>query len=367
MLLQNLRCAHFKNYTAVEIPFATQLNFIVGPNGAGKTTLLDAIHYLSLTKSAFNTADSYSVQHHQPAFAVEGTFVQQDKSYTVHCSFQKHGGKLLKNNGKPYDRLRDHVGCFPIVLATPYDMDLVRGSSEVRRKFFDGILCQLDSLYLDAFCKYQRLLKQRNSLLRMYKGTGRLNRDLLATYDQQLLPLCQKIFLARHRFVQDFTPTFQQHYQDFVDATEEVQLCYDSVVAAPDFEQRFHDSLPQDLALQRTTQGPHRDEVHFMLNNHALKKIGSQGQQKSFTIALRLAQFDYMHQVLRRKPLLLLDDIFDKLDEHRIDKLVQLMAEQHFGQVFMTDAKGASSAMLMQQGGPEQALIKIDQGKCLAF
>ncbi|MEL6539257.1 MAG: DNA replication and repair protein RecF [Bacteroidota bacterium] len=367
MLLQKLRCAHFKNYTAVEIPFAEQLNLIIGSNGAGKTTLLDAIHYLSLTKSAFNTTDSHSIQHGQTAFAVEGSFVQQDKSCTVQCSFQKSKGKLIKKDGKPYDKLRDHVGCFPVVLATPYDMDLIRGGSEVRRKFFDGILCQLDGAYLNSLLKYHTLLKQRNSLLRTYKDAGQLNKDLLAIYDQQLLPLCQEIFTARNRLIQDFAPIFQTHYQYFVDATEEVQLYYESAVAESNFEQKFCSSLPQDLILQRTTQGVHRDEVHFVLNDHSLKKIGSQGQQKSFTLALRFAQFDYMHRALQRKPLLLLDDIFDKLDAQRINKLVQLMAQQHFGQVFMTDAKGTSNAVLMQQGGVDQALIEIEKGKDVAF
>ena len=363
MLLQKLRCAYFKNYTAVELSLAPRLNFIVGPNGAGKTTLLDAIHYLSLTKSAFNALDSHSIQHGQEAFAVEGTFVQQGKSYAVQCSFQRQRGKLLKKDGKPYERMRDHVGQFPVVLTTPYDTDLIRGGSEVRRKFMDGILCQLDSTYLEALLKYQALLKQRNSLLKCYRDTGQLDRDLLATYDQQLLPLCQTIFTARNRFIQDFVPLFQQHYQYFVSAAEVVQLCYTSAVASPDFAQRFYDSLPQDLALQRTTQGTHRDDIQFVLNGYDLKKIGSQGQQKSFVVALRLAQFDCMHQLLARKPLLLLDDIFDKLDDKRIDKLVQLMAQQHFGQVFITDAKGSASAALMQHGSAEQALIHIDQGK----
>ncbi len=366
MLLRKLRCAHFKNHTAVKLDFADQLNFIVGPNGAGKTTLLDGIHYLSLTKSAFNTIDTQNIQHGQEAFAVEGQFVKQDKSYTVQCFFRKHGGKCFQSNETPYAKLRDHIGLFPIVLTTPYDMDLIRGGSEDRRKFFDTLLCQLDRTYLNTLLQYQYLLKQRNSLLRLYKETGQLDQDLLASYELQLLPLGKHLFVTRTAFIQAFTPSFQKYYQYFVTASEEVELAYVSDVASPDFELMFHNSLHQDLALQRTIKGIHRDEVHFLLNGHLLKKVGSQGQQKSFVIALKLAQFECMHKALQIKPLLLLDDIFDNLDEQRIDRLVQLIGQQHFGQVFITDAKGKSSAAIMQQVKADQALIRMDHGKQLA-
>ena len=206
------------------------------------------------------------------------------------------------------------------------------------------------------------MLKQRNGLLRQHKEVGRLDRDLLASYDEQLLPLAKHLWAARAAFIQAFTPAFRTHYQHFVAAAEEVQLCYESAVASPDFAQHFYDSLPQDLILQRTTQGVHRDDVRFVLNGHPLKKIGSQGQQKSFVIALRLAQFAYMHEAQQQKPLLLLDDIFDKLDEQRIERLVQMMAQQHFGQVFITDAKGKSSAAIMQQVAGDQALIPLAGG-----
>ncbi|MEM9417371.1 MAG: DNA replication and repair protein RecF [Bacteroidota bacterium] len=344
----------------MELAFAAQLNFIVGPNGVGKTSLLDAIYYLSLTKSAFNAVDSQHIQHGQTAFAVEGHFVKEGKDYALKCVFKQPGGKLFTNNDKPYDKLRDHIGLFPVVLTTPYDMDLIRGGSETRRRFFDSILCQLDRTYLDTLLQYQHLLKQRNGLLRLHKEVGRLDRDLLASYDQQLLPLARQLFEARATFIQRFTPSFQKHYQYFVAAEEAVQLAYVSEVAAPDFEQKFGDSLAQDLALQRTTRGIHRDDIQFTLNDHPLKKIGSQGQQKSFVIALRLAQYECLSQALQRPPLLLLDDIFDKLDEERIDRLVQLIAQQQFGQVFITDAKGKSSAAIMQQIEAEQALITLD-------
>lgn len=363
MLLRNLRCVHFKNHSMVELSFADQLNFIVGPNGAGKTSLLDAIYYLSLTKSAFNSIDSQNIQHGQSSFAVEGHFVKEEKPYALRCVFKQPGGKVLTSNGKPYERLSDHIGLFPVVLTTPYDMDLIRDGSEVRRKFFDGMLCQLDRTYMGALLQYQHLLKQRNSLLRHYKEAGRLDRDLLASYDSRLLPLNKQLFKARSAFIADFIPSFQKHYQYFVAAEEEVQLAYVSEVAAPDFEQKFYDSLAQDLALQRTTRGIHRDDIQFTLQGYPLKKIGSQGQQKSFVIALRLAQYDCLHKGLQLKPLLLLDDIFDKLDEQRINRLVALIAQQQFGQVFITDAKGKSSAAIMEQIKVPKSLMRLDQDR----
>jgi DNA replication and repair protein RecF len=360
MLLRKLRCVHFKNHTAIELAFADRLNFIVGSNGAGKTSLLDGIHYLSLTKSAFNTIDTQNIQHGQDAFSLEGHFVKQDHSYAVQCVFHKHVGKRIQSNNNAYEKLRDHIGLFPIVLTTPYDMDLIRGGSENRRKFFDTLLCQLDRVYLNTLLQYQHLLKQRNSLLRQHKLSGQLDRDLLASYEHRLLPLGQHLFVARSAFIKVFLPSFQKHYQYFVAASEEVQLVYISEVASPDFEQKFHDSLQQDLALQRTTKGIHRDEVNFLLNDQPLKRIGSQGQQKSFIIALKLAQYECMHKILQLKPILLLDDIFDKLDEQRIDRLVQLIVQQHFGQVFITDAKEKNSAAIMQQVKADQTLIRIE-------
>jgi len=363
MLLRKLRYAHFKNYTAIELAFADQLNFIVGPNGAGKTTLLDGIHYLSLTKSAFNTIDAHNIQHGHTAFAVEGHFIKKERPCTVQCTFQKHGGKHFQNDNKPYEKLRDHIGLFPIVLTTPYDIDLVRGRREVRRKFFDTLLCQIDRTYLNALLQYQHLLRHRNSLLKLCKESGKVDQDLLAYYEHKLLPLGKQLFLARSALIQTFALSFVKYYRYFVDAPEEVELVYVSEVASDDFEQKFRNSIQQDLALQRTTQGVHRDEVLFLLNGHLLKKIGSQGQQKSFVIALKLAQFECIQQALQLKPLLLLDDIFDKLDEQRVDRLIKLIVQHHFGQVFITDAKGKSSAAMMQQVKEDQALIRIDQGK----
>lgn len=362
MLLQKLRCLHFKNYASIELAFAAQLNYIVGANGAGKTNVLDAIHYLSLTKSAFNPIDAQNILHGEETLAIQGHFTKADKGYDVQCVVQRDQGKTFKINGKAYEKLRDHIGRFPVVLTTPYDTDLIRGKSEVRRKFFDSILCQLDSTYLNTLVQYHQVLKQRNSLLRMHQERGSLDHDLLSSYDHQLLPLGKSIYEARRAFIGVFYPSFQEHYQYFLAAAEEVDLAYESEVASPDFEQQYVDNLQQDLVAQRTTLGVHRDDFVFTLNGYPLKKLGSQGQQKSFIIALRLAQFACIQQALHFKPLLLLDDVFDKLDEQRITRLVQLMAQQHFGQIWITDASGVRSTAMIKQLKADKALFRMDRG-----
>lgn len=365
MLLQRLRCYRFKNYASIELAFATQLNCIIGANGAGKTNLLDAIHYLSWTKSAFNLMDTQNILHGEDALAIQGHFHKAGKRYDVQCVVQREQGKTLTTNGKAYEKLRDHIGHFPIVLTTPYDTDLIRGKSEVRRRFFDSILCQLDSTYLHTLVQYQQVLKQRNSLLRMYPPKG-FDQDLLRSYDHQLLPLAKSIYEARKTFVATFYPSLQAHYQYLVAAPEAVGLAYTSEVAHPDFEQQYWDNLPQDLVAQRTTLGAHRDDFVFTLDDYSLKKLGSQGQQKSFILALRLAQFACMQQALHCKPLLLLDDVFDKLDEQRLMRLIALIAQQHFGQVWITDAQGTRSTAMMRQLQADKALFRIDQGRLVA-
>lgn len=363
MLLRHLRCFHFKNYHSVELSFATELNCLIGPNGAGKTNLLDAIHYLSLTKSAFNPIDTQNILHGELQMAIQGSFVKFDQVYDVKCLVHQEQGKTIETNGKRVDKLRDHLGHFPAVLTTPYDTDLVHGKSEVRRRFFDSILCQANPDYLYRLVQYQQLLKHRNSLLRTNAGRGSIDYALLAVYDQQLLPLGQQLGAARKNFITFFTPLLQQHYQYFVDAPEAIGLAYESDLNTPDFEQQYRENIQEDIRLQRTVLGIHRDDFIGMLNGYLLKKFGSQGQQKSFILALRLAQFSYIYQVLNCKPLLLLDDVFDKLDEQRVERLVHLMGRQYFGQVWLTDAGGNRSADLIKQITADKALFKIEAGR----
>eukprot|EP01132_Coremiostelium_polycephalum_P002966 gene2966-3704_t len=363
MLLRKLRCYHFKNYRSITLNFSPQLNYIVGANGAGKTNILDAIQYLSLTKSAFNASDTQNILHGETQMSIQGQFEKHQQFYDVQCIVEQTKGKSFSVNGKVYQKLREHIGKIPLVFTTPYDMELVRGTSEVRRGFFDAILCQIDPNYLHDLLQYQQILKQRNGLLKMGASGQPIDRPLLSIYDDTLLPLCKRLWHARMAFISLFDPFLQQHYQYFVGTHELINMAYHSEVTNPDFEEQYKRHLKEDLITQRTGRGIHKDDFIFTLNGHPIKKFGSQGQQKSFVIALRLAQFSCMQQATQCNPLLLLDDIFDKLDEHRIEKLVNLISQQYFGQVWITDAGNKRSADILKSITADKALFTIENGE----
>lgn len=363
MLLQELKCFQFKNYQQLKLSFATELNCFIGPNGAGKTNLLDAIHYLSFTKSAFNPIDTQNILHNELQMVIQGSFMKLGQTCDVKCVVHKEQGKTMYRNGKPIDRIRNHIGQFPIVLTTPYDTNLIHGGSEVRRQLVDEILCQVDAHYLHHRMHYQQLLKHRNSLLKLNAGRGNIDYTLLTTYDQQLLPLGKAVYLARKNFMVTFFPLLQEHYRHLVDAKEEISFRYESDWDSTDFEQRYEDNLQEDIRLQRTVLGIHRDDFVGTLNGYPLKKFGSQGQLKSFIIALRLAQFAAIYHILGYKPLLLLDDIFDKLDEQRIERLMHLIGKKYFGQICITDAGWSNSLQLIKQLDIDKAVFKVEAGE----
>jgi len=369
MFLQNLRCFQFKNYATLVLPFTKPINFITGLNGAGKTNLLDAIHYLCLTKSAFGHTDALHIQHQKTKMSIKGTFSKWDKTYDIQCIVDYTQGKYFQNNGKRYERLKDHLGLFPLVLTTPYDSEIIQGGSDVRRKFIDTTLCQIDSMYLEKLILYQKLLKQRNSLLRTSgkNYTGWVDKDLIASYDEQLLPLGYAIYQTRKKFMDAFLPLLQMNYQRFVKtAIEKIQVAYLSDLEKADFQQRFFDHLSNDIAAQRTCLGVHKDDFDFLLNGYTIKQFGSQGQQKSCIIALRLTQFDIIAQASNCKPILLLDDIFDKLDEERMEQLLQLMEQGHFGQVWITDAGTKRNTTMLQHLHADKVHFNIAQGQLIA-
>jgi len=363
MLLQKLRCFHFKNYEEAVFHFASQLNCIVGLNGAGKTNLLDAIHYLSLTKSAFNTIDQQNIQQGQHVMGLQGVFLKENTTYNLQCKVARDAGKIFQVNGKAYSKLRMHLGRFPLVLTTPYDIDLVQGSSDVRRKFFDALLCQMDATYLNYLSQYQRVLKQRNSCLKLYTIPTPTNKTWISAYDDQLLALNVHLYRKRKKFIDQFVPILVEHYRYVVRASENIELEYCSEIDHSGFQQRFLANFTKDWAAQRTTMGVHRDEFDFKLNGYSLKKFGSQGQKKSFCIALRLSQFVCLEKALSCKPLLLLDDMFDKLDTLRIEQLLDLVNQKYFGQVWITDAGGARSNHIFKKIRAEKALFTIQSGK----
>lgn len=359
MYLEKINLLNFKNYEELTLTFGKHINCIVGNNGSGKTNLLDAIYYLSLTKSAFSVTENQNVRHEADFFLIDGFFSLHSKTYQITCSFRNGGRKVIMSDKKAYERINEHIGRFPVVLIAPDDTELVKDGGEIRRKFFDGFLSQIDSYYLSDLIQYNTVLKQRNSLLKHFYERNYFDKELLETYNVQLLELGFKLHIKRRDFIKDFVPVFQKHYQNLSDSREEVDLVYESELFEESFEYDFSFATKRDLQLQRTTKGVHKDDFVFEINRFPLKKYGSQGQQKSFVIALKLAQFDSIKQNKKVKPLLLLDDIFDKLDELRINKLLQMIAEDTFGQLFITDARPERTRKIFEQIPTETHIFQM--------
>lgn len=336
MRLEKLQLVNFKNYEEISLEFPAQINCFLGLNGSGKTNLLDAIFYLGFTKSFIQSNDSLNIKVGCNSGMIKGSF-QKDKPVEVSCHLQAGSKKLVRENGIDYTKLSDHIGKYPVVIISPADVDLVNDGSETRRKFFDSMISQIDHEYLEALMQYQYVLKQRNSLLKLFHDRNYSDPDLIETYNQQLSASGRAIFEKRDSFIKEFIPVFNQSYQFLVGRAEEANLQYKSEVGEFDYEVTLKKNLSRDMLLQRTTFGIHRDDYDFLFTHGELKKFGSQGQQKSFLVALKLAYLELVKNHTGVHPILLLDDIFDKLDDTRIAQLIQSAASGS-GQLFITDA-----------------------------
>jgi DNA replication and repair protein RecF len=363
MYLQQLTVINFKNYTEAELHFSAGVNAFTGNNGAGKTNLLDAIHFLSLCKSYFNTIDVQQVKQGADFFMLNGTFQRDDMPDMVACSVKRGQKKLFKRNKKEYQRLADHIGQFPLVMVSPYDSSIVMEGSEERRRFVDNVISQTDNHYLDELIAYNKVMGNRNALLKSIADTGRFDPGLLEILDEQLVASGTRIFQKRRSFMESFTGIFDQYYSFLTEEAEKVELVYESQLLNDNFTDLLKKTTEKDRILERTTAGIHRDDLVFSIHGMPLKKFGSQGQQKSFLVALKLAQYNYLLQQKGSKPLLLLDDIFDKLDEQRITKLMQLVSQHEFGQVFITDASAGRVERIFEQIGVELKLFKVAGGE----
>jgi DNA replication and repair protein RecF len=350
MTLDQLHLLFFKNYDEADLSLSPGINCFIGDNGSGKTNLLDAIHYLALTKSAFTALDAQSIKQEADFFVVKGKFSSPtlDRPETIQVSLRAGQKKTLTHNKQPYERLADHIGRYPAVLISPYDTDLIRQGSEERRRYFDSLQSQLDPEFLNLLIQYNGLLRQRNATLKQHSGGHGFDTLYLQALDDQLAPLGESLSSLRVNFLAEFTPVFQNHYQQLAEGREQVQLDYKSQLPGQNFRHLLLANERKDLALQRSTVGPHRDDFVFLMDGLPVKSYGSQGQQKSYVIALKLAQFELLanrqpgpstegRPAPDGKPLLLLDDIFDRLDDKRIARLLQLVADHTFGQVFLTD------------------------------
>ena len=339
MYLKRLTIFSFKNYKEAEFEFDQGANALTGPNGSGKTNILDAIHYLGLCKSYFHSTDSINIMHGSNYFSIGGKFFLKDNDFAdeVFIGMKSGSKKVVKRNHKEYQKLSEHIGLLPVVMVAPVDQVLITGSGEERRKLMDSIISQYNHHYLDLLVSYNRILQQRNSLLKNTPRGMMPDESLLQIIDEQLSNAGTQIFTLRKEFIERFIPIFNKYYSFLTDDKERVDLQYESKLFEQPLSELLKGSIYKDLALQYTSVGIHRDDLELLLNNHSVRKIGSQGQQKSFVLAIKLAQFELISEYSGVKPLLLLDDIFDKLDVHRITRLMELVSNETFGQIFITD------------------------------
>jgi DNA replication and repair protein RecF len=309
----------------------------VGKNGIGKTNILDAIYHLANGKSYFNPLAVQNIKHGEEFFVIDGEFEINSRMEQIVCSLKKGQKKTLKRNSKPYEKFSDHIGFIPLVIISPADRDLIVEGSETRRKFIDSVISQLDNSYLQKLIQYHKVIIQRNALLKYFALNHVFEKDTLSIYNEQLISFGQTIFEKRKTFLTDFTPIFNKYHQEITNSAETVQLVYQSDLFEKDTFTLLEENLNKDRALQYTSVGVHKDDLSFEIDHYPIKKFGSQGQQKSFLIALKLAQFDFVKKRSGEKPILLFDDIFDKLDEFRVSKIIEMVNNEEFGQLFISD------------------------------
>jgi len=363
MYLKKLTLLNFKNYSHKEFELSEKINCFVGKNGVGKTNILDAIYYLSFCKSFLNPIDSQNIKHNEDLFILQGEYDKAGKTENIYCGVKKNTKKQFKRNQKEYQKLSNHIGLFPLVIISPIDYGLITGGSEERRKFISGIIAQYNKNYLEALIKYNKALTQRNKLLKNFAKTGNYDQLSIDIWNEQLIAPGEIIYKERENFIKKFIPIFQKYYEYISLKNEMVDLKYESNLHTDNIGNLLKNSIEKDRILQYTTKGVHKDDLIFNLSNHPIKKIGSQGQQKSYLIALKLAQFDFISEINHYKPIILLDDIFDKLDSERVKQLVNLVAEDNFGQIFITDTSQDRLERILNNNSIEYKVFNLSEGK----
>jgi len=359
MHLKKLSLVNFKNFEQVDIPLSAKINCFVGENGVGKTNLLDAIHYLSLCKSNLNPVDSQNVRYDQDFLVVQGLFDRNGKEENIYCGIRKQKKKQFKRNQKEYSKLSEHIGLIPLVMISPADAILINGGSEERRKFMNGVIAQYSRIYLENLIQYNRALAQRNKLLKDFAYSRKFDPEMLEVWDEQLIRYGEPIFEERVRFVNELLPVFNAFHSHVSGDREQVSLSYRAHLQETGFKEGLKASVDKDRFLQYTTFGIHKDDLGMGLGDYSLKKSGSQGQQKTFLVALKLAEFEFIRKLTKIPPILLLDDIFDKFDAHRVKHIISLVAENQFGQIFITDTNEQRLQGILQEIPADHKVFRI--------
>ena len=359
VFLKQLSLLNYKNLAQIEFDFDAKINCFVGKNGVGKTNILDAIYHLAYGKSYFNPLAVQNIRHGEEFFVIDALLEKNGKEEKIVCSLKKGQKKTIKRNGKVYEKLSEHLGLIPLVIISPSDADLIVEGSETRRKFIDSVIATLDNSYLHLLIQYQKTLAQRNALLKYFSLNHTFDADNLSIYNEQLSNSGQLIFEKRKQFLNDFIPIFEKHHTNISGGNEKVALKYESQLFEKELLSLLEESLQKDRIIQYTSTGIHKDDLIFEIDGFPIKKFGSQGQQKSFLIALKLAQFEFMKKQSGELPILLFDDIFDKLDETRVQKIVTMVNDAVFGQIFISDTHAERTEMIIKETHQSYKIFQI--------
>ena len=362
MYLEHLSLINFKNLEEVDLALSPNLNCFIGNNGVGKTNLMDAIYYLSFCKSFLNSMDMMNIRHNEDFFVIQGKYRCFEQEEQIYCGVKSGQKKQFKRNKKDYNKLAEHIGLLPLVIITPSDIDLINGISEERRKFIDSLISQYDQVYLDNLIRYHRALAQRNKLLKQMSVARNHQEDQLEVWDDQLVHYGNLIHEKRSEYIRQLEPVFQMYYELISGGKEKISLVYQSQLNDSDFKMLLDTSLKKDMIVQFTTAGIHKDDIHFNMGSHLIKKLGSQGQKKTYLIALKLAQFEFIKKMSEQTPILLLDDIFDKLDALRVKAIVTLVAEEQFGQIFITDTNREHLDSIIREVSVGSKIFVVEDG-----